>query len=568
MDSTVFTQLSYVVTIVVIVSVIMRWLKQPLIMGYIITGVIVGPSFLHLVRDQAAFDSFSTIGITLLLFIIGMGLNANVIKSLGRVSFITSMSILPFLSGVGYIASRLLGLDQNMSIVMAVAMFFSSTIIILKVLSDKKETTRLYGQITLGVLLIEDIVATIAVVFLAIAANPGVITPLDIGLILLKAAGLGIGMYLISRFIMPHVTKIFAKSQEILFIFSLSWGLLVATLFHNAGFSHEVGALFAGVSLAGLPYATEMAARLKPLRDFFIVIFFVTLGELFTIGSIQKYWLVALVLAIIVMALKPFLILSSLSVQRYTKLTSFKAAVHLSQISEFSIVFVTIAAAKGLVPKDAVSLITLMAFITIGFSSYLMKYDDQLLRKLQKPLRKFERATTKEPHQAQPMYPIILFGYHKGGHEFLKTFREMKQRYLVVDYDPEIIDALEEQGIRHAYGDATDEEFLDEINVGKAQLVVSTMTDVLTNLELLRYVRRHNEKASFICHADNLTHAETLYSHGASYVSLPHYIGSERIGTFLKHHGLDHAALAHYRDQHSITIGKQALKGPGTPVLY
>jgi voltage-gated potassium channel len=137
----------------------------------------------------------------------------------------------------------------------------------------------------------------------------------------------------------------------------------------------------------------------------------------------------------------------------------------------------------------------------------------------------------------------------------------MKQRYLVVDYDPEVIDSLEEQGIRHAYGDATDEEFLDEINMPRAQMVVSTMTDTATNLALLSYIRRHSESMSFICHADNYTEAADLYEHGASYVSLPHYIGSERVSSFIKRHGLDHDALAHYRDQHLITIGRQALKG-------
>ncbi len=561
METNVFSQLSIVVALVVVVSIVMKLLRQPLIMGYIITGVLVGPSFLHVIRDQNAFDSFSAIGITLLLFIIGLGLNAGLIKSLGRVSFITSMSIFPFLGGLAFGASRLLGFSMQEATILAVALFFSSTIIILKVLSDKKETSRLYGQITLGVLLIEDVVATIAVVILAIAADPHAVTAVEIGKLLMQVAGLGVGLYVVGTYLMPPVAKWFAKSQEILFIFTIAWGLLVASLFDWAGLSHEVGALFAGVSLAGLPYASEMAAKLKPLRDFFIVIFFVTLGESFTIASIQQNLLSAHILAAIVILGKPLLVLLSLGAQRYTRLTSFKAAIHLSQISEFSIVFVTIAAAKGLVSPNLVSLITLVAFITIGVSAYLTAHADGIFRRVEKFLRHFERNTTHEPKRRTVLYPIILFGYHKGGHEFLKTFRDMKQRYLVVDYDPEIIDSLEEQGIRHAYGDATDEEFLDEINTGHAQLVVSTMTDVTTNRLLLSYIRRHNQSSSFICHANNYTEAALLYEHGASYVSLPHYIGSERVSSFIKRHGLDHEALAQYRDKHLITIGRQALKG-------
>lgn len=560
--SAIFTQLSLVVAIVVAMSVIMRWLRQPLIMGYIISGVLAGPSFLHIIRNQSAFDSFSAIGITLLLFIIGLGLNANVIRSLGRVSLTTSLSIMPILSGAAFLACRfLLGYDLTTSLILAVALFFSSTVIILKVLSDKKETSRLYGQITLGILLIEDIIATIAVIALAIAGDPSAVSPLDIALVLLKALTLGAGLYIVGTVIMPHFIKLFARSQELLFLFTISWGLGVATLFDVVGFSHEVGALFAGVSLAGLPYATEMAARLKPLRDFFIVIFFVTLGESFTADSIMRNLIPAHVLAAIVVLGKPLLVMISLGAQRYTKLTSFKAAAHLSQVSEFSIIFVTLAAAKGLVPHDTVALIILVAFISIGISSYLTKYTNGLYRFFEHQLRHFERHTTTEPAQRHALYPVMLFGYHKGGYEFLKTFREMHERYLVVDYDPEVIDTLEGQGIRHAYGDATDEEFLNEINVAHAKLVVSTITDIDINLSLLHYIRRHNEKASFICHANNYNEAARLYARGASYVSLPHYIGSERVSSFIKRHGIDHDSLAEYRDKHLITIGRQALKG-------
>ena len=562
MDSTVFTQLSLVIAIVVVVSIIMRFLRQPLIMGYIITGVIVGPSFLHLVRDQPAFESFSSIGITLLLFIIGLGLNIGVIRSLGRVSFTTSLSVLPLLGTAVFSVSHfLLHYDLRTSLILAVSLFFSSTIIVLKVITDKKESSRLYGQITLGILLIEDLVATIAVVFLSIAATPGNISIVDIAYVVLKAAGLGAGLYIVGQYVMPSVTKYFAKSQELLFLFTIGWGLIVATLFDVAGFSHEVGALFAGVSLAGLPYATEMAAKLKPLRDFFLVIFFVTLGESFTSKSILDNLLTAHILAAIIIFGKPLLVLTSLGIQRYTKLTSFKTAIHLTQISEFSIVFITLAASKGLVGSEFVSLITLVAFITIGISSYLTKHAEGIYRVFEKPLRHFERHSANEPRQRRILYPVILVGYHKGGHEFLRAFREMKQRYLVVDYDPEIIDSLEEQGIRHAYGDATDEEFLDEINASHAQLIVSTMTDVTTNRLLLEYIRRHNQTMSFICHANNYKEAADLYELGASYVSLPHYIGSERVSSFIKRHGLDHDALAVYRDKHLITIGRQALKG-------
>lgn len=561
MDYSIFTQISLVLGITAVIAIIMRLLRQPLIMSYIVTGIIVGPSVLNLVHANDVFHSFSQLGITLLLFIIGLGLNAGVVKSLGRVSIITASTLLVAVGGLGFIVSRLLGFDTTTSMIIGVALFFSSTIIILKVLSDNKEVSRLYGQIAIGVILLDDVVATVALVAVTAAGTNAGLAFGTVGLLALKAVGLGIGLALVGTKLMPRIVRIFAQSQELLFLFSIAWGMIVATVFEFAGFSHEVGALFAGVSIAGLPYATEIAAKLKPLRDFFIVIFFVTLGEAFTFGSLKDSLLPALVLSCIVMVAKPLFVLIALGMQRYTKLTSFKAAIHLSQISEFSIILVILAGSYSLVPKTAVATITLVALITIGISTYLMMYDDKLYRTLENWLRHFERKSINEHTRKQALYPIILVGYHKGGHEFLKTFREMRQRYIVVDYDPEVIEHLELQGVRHAYGDATDEEFLGEINASHANLIVSTMTEIETNLQLLKYIRKHNAKSSFICHAENYADAAALYEHGASYVSLPHYIGSERVSSFIRRHGLNHAALAGYRDKHLITIGRQALKG-------
>jgi Kef-type K+ transport system membrane component KefB len=558
MDQSIFAQLSLVLGITALIAVIMRLLKQPLIMGYILTGIVVGPSVLNLVHSKDAFESFSQIGITLLLFIIGLGMNAAVIKSLGRVSLLTALVILLLVGSSGYLAALVLGFDVTTAVMLGVALFFSSTIIILKALSDKRELSRLYGQIAIGVILLDDVVATIALVVVVMVSR-GNVGYEEFVLLALKAMGLGIGLYLIGTKLMPKIGKFFARSQELLFLFTIAWGMLVASIFEVSGFSHEVGALFAGVALASLPYATEMAAKLKPLRDFFIVIFFVTLGETFTFGALRDSLVPALILSLIVMVGKPLFIMSSLGAQGYTKLTSFKAAIHLSQISEFSIILIILAHSTGLVGQDAVAIITLVALITIGVSTYLMKYDDTIYGRFENILSLFERRNIKERKQKHALYPIILFGYHKGGHEFLRVFRQMKQRYLVVDYDPEIIEHLEEQGIRHAYGDATDEEFLEEINAGKAQLVVSMMTDSDANRSLLKYVGRFEPKTTFVCHANNYDEAAELYRYGASYVILPHFLGSEHISSFIKQHGFNPSAFDNYRKKHIITIGQKAI---------
>lgn len=559
MDLSIFTQISLVIAIAAVVSIVMKLLRQPLILGYILTGIVVGPSILDIVSAKASFQAFSDIGIALLLFIIGLGLNAGVIRGLGKVSLLTASMILVMVGCAGFVVMMMTGADIMTALIVGVALFFSSTIIILKVLSDKHELNRLYGQIAMGVILLDDIVATIMLVVVAMIAQ-GEADAMTFSVLALKALALGVGLFVAGAFVVPRIGKMLARSSELLFLFSIGWGLSIASLFQAADLSYEIGALFAGISLAGLPYATEMASKLKPLRDFFIVLFFVSLGELFTFGSIMNSLVPGIILSLVVMIGKPIFVLISLGSLGYTRLTSFKTAIHLSQISEFSIILVIYAANLQVIDPDAIPLVTLVALITIGLSTYLMKYDDALYRHISKALRIFEKKTTKNELLAKHQYPVILFGYHKGGHEFVATFREMHLNYLVVDHDPEVIEYLEQQGIRHAYGDLTDEEFLEEIGATKAKLVVSTVDSKTTNLIVLDYLRRHGSKSSFICHGLSYNDAAILYEHGASYVSLPHYVGSERISNFIKRHGMSHEALSEYRDRHLVTIGRQAVR--------
>lgn len=560
MDNSIYAQLSLVIVIGATISLIMRMFKQPLIMGYIITGIVVGPSMLGIIKDVKAFESFSQIGITLLLFIIGLGLNASVIKGLGKVSFLGALSTLVGVGGTGIIVSLWLGFNIASAAIIGISLFFSSTIIILKVLSDRRETSRLHGQIATGIILVEDIVATIVLLVVAAIGHEGGIDTTDLSMLLLKGIALGVGLYIAGTKIMPHLGKFFADSQESLFLFTIAWGIGISGLFGLAGYSHEVGALFAGVSLASLPYSIEMASRLKPLRDFFIVLFFVVLGEKIHLDAISASILPALILSAIVMIGKPFFVVLGLGIQGYTRLTSFKTGIHLSQISEFSIILASFSALVGLTGENVTNTVMLVALITIGISTYLMKYDDRLFKLCSRYLQIFERSDIRERSLKHASNPVLLFGYHRGGHEFLQTFRDMRVRYLVIDYDPLVIEHLENQGIRHAYGDAADEEFLEEIRATDAKLVISTITDILVNKSLLKFVHKRGRQTTFICHANNYDEAAELYRHGASYVILPHFIGSERISGFIKKHGFDHEVFDNYRQKHIVTIGKKALR--------
>lgn len=556
MESSIFAQLSLVITAVTAMSILMRLLRQPLIVGYILTGILVGPSFLHLIHDTGTFEGFSNIGIALLLFIIGLGLNFDIIRKLGKtVLFVATLEIVIMLL-LGFVAARAMGMSSMDALFIGAALTFSSTIIIVKVLNDKREQTRLYGQICIGILLVEDIVATIALLVVSTNNNGG-ISPTEIGLLATKGIGLALALTLVSTKILPKLSKFVASSQELLFLFAVAWGFGIATIFSLTGFSLEVGALFAGVSLAGLPYAQEIAARLKPLRDFFVVVFFIVLGEGLELHNLGQALVPALVLSAVVIIFKPVLVMTGLGILGYTKRTSFKAGLPIAQISEFSLVLVLLAQSYNLVSINTSATVTLIAIITIGVTTYLMHYDDELYAKLENSLRLFERRVIKEEIKGKVNYPVVLFGYHKGGHEFTKVFRDMKKRFIVVDYNPEVIEELERHHIRFMYGDATDLELLREININQAKLVVSVMTDFATNFALLRQVVHENPNAVFICHAETLEEASELYQHGATYVMMPYLIGSERIGNFLRKTNFTKKEFDNYRNRHLMLLESQ-----------
>ncbi len=559
----IFVQLSLLIIAVTIVSALMKRLKQPLILGYILTGILVGIFFpllpgsaFHIETDS--FEIFSSLGIALLLFIIGLDLKLSVFKKLGPVVFTTAMAILISLGGLGLMIVQLFGFNFTEAIIAGLALFFSSTIIIVKVLSDKKEASRLHGQIAIGVILVDDIIATLALLFVA-AGSGGfdVSTLLGLGV---KGVLLAALLTFVSIKILPKLARGFASNQELLFLFTMAWGLGIASLFNWAGFSIEVGALFAGVCLASLPYTKEMESRLSPLRDFFIVIFFITLGAGLDVSNLASGLLPAIILSVLVLVMKPVIVMTVMTLFGYTKRTSFKTGVNLSQISEFSIILIAVATTSGLVSKELTAIMTIVALVTIAVSTYLMQYDNKILAKLERKFAFFRDHEEHNEKESLHKHELILFGYRKGGQEFTKTFQSMNKPFVIVDYDPLVVDVLERKQLPHMYGDATDIEFLREIGVKQAKFVVSTITDFATNDKLLRYIHRVNPDVVFVCHADDHDEAAELYRVGASYVTLPHYIGSERINMFIRKNGTTKKAFTSYKEKHLYGLGRMALK--------
>ncbi|HTE21410.1 MAG TPA: cation:proton antiporter [Candidatus Limnocylindria bacterium] len=546
---TVFNELSLIIVVGVLVSLFMRAVRQPLTIGYILTGVMVGPAALDLISSQETLEVFSNFGIALLLLIVGLGLNPRVIREVGKIAGYIALVKVLLVTGIGFLLSQVLGFTTTESLYIGIALSFSSTIIILKLLTDKKEQTRLYGKVAIGYLLIEDILATLILVGVS-TSSQGELTMSVFIQLMAKITGLLLGLILVRLFVLPRLNTIIARSQEFLFLFAIGWGLGIAALYSWVGFSLEIGALIAGVTLASLPYATEISSRLKPLRDFFIVLFFVQLGSHLELSQIIDALPHATVFSAVVLVANPLIVMSVMGLGGYTKKTSFKAGLTGAQISEFSLILLLLAVNHGQISQEITTLITVVAFITIAVSTYTITYADQLYNLFEKYIRMFERKVVSEQKETRHHYDLVLLGYQKGGHEFVRVFHQLKKSYVVVDYDPHIIDTLEDKHINFVYGDVTDMELLEELNLSHAHLIVSTVTDFQTNVFLSRWLEKENPHAVYICTADTVDEAAELYTLGAAYVMLPHYIGSEKIGAFIKKSGLKKSEFKKYREKH------------------
>jgi len=534
----VFIELSIIIGITVLITGIMRLLKQPLIIGYILSGIIISPYFLNVIRSTETITIFSQIGVALLLFIVGLSLSPKVIKEVGKVSLVTGIGQIIFTSLIGFFISRLLGFSVIISLYIAIALTFSSTIIIMKLLSDKKDLEKLYGKISIGFLLVQDIFVIILLLVISSFSGGLDATNLTWGTVLGGILLIG-SLILISIYILPTLSKFFAKSQEFLFLFSIGWGLGLAALFHFIGFSMEIGALIAGVALSMTPYHYEISSKMRPLRDFFIILFFILLGSQMVFGNISQFIIPAIVFSLFILIGNPLIVMILMGLLGYKKKIGFQAGLTVAQISEFSLIFVALGVKVGHLTKEILSLVTIVGLITIAGSTYLILYSDKIYPYLSKYLSIFERKKIKDRQDKSRDYDIILFGCNRIGYNFLKTFKKIGKKFLVIDYNPELISELTKKKINCRYGDIDDNEFLDELNLNKIKMAVSTIPNFETNLLLISKIRQTNKKAIIMVVSHNIEEANILYDKGATYVVMPHFLGADYSSMMISKHGLN-----------------------------
>jgi len=538
MESNLFMSVASAIIVATLISCVMRFLKQPLIIGYILTGILVGPQALGLIGSDASVGALSQLGVALLLFLVGIGLDPKVIKEVGNVAVVSGIGQVLVTALLGFGLSMLVGFTTVESIYVAIAFTLSSTIIVMKLLSDKNELETLHGKIAMGILIIQDLVALVALLVVSSLKEGG-----SIGARILETAGAGILIVAIlivfSIYVLPRLLTFVASTQELLFLFSIGWVFLVAILFGLAKFSVEIGALLAGVALSMSPYKYEMSAKVKPLRDFFILIFFILLGSQISFSDVRGHIPAVIAFTIFILILDPLIVIVILNRLGYTMRTAFLTGLTMAQVSEFSFILMGLGAAIGHVRPEITSVVTTVGLITIACSAYMIPNGSKLYQAVSPSLRLLERSKKPDDPEVHTKMQaqVLLFGHNRIGHDLLNAIRAIKKTVLVVDYNPEVITQMERQGIACIYGDANDHELLEQLDVEHIKMVVSTIPSEETNRLLVQSIRRRNKDAIFIGVSHQIDEALRLYKSGASYVLLPHFLGGTFAADMIRKHG-------------------------------
>jgi len=491
MSQTLFLELGLLIIVATIFSGIMRALKQPLIIGYILTGLVASTYFSNIIQHSETISILSQVGIIFLLFIIGLSLNPRIIKGIGFITLLIGVLQVVITFGVSLILEKFISIPFPSSIFIAAAISFSSTIIVLKLLSDKQETGTLHGKISVSILIIQDLFAIISLILIAATAkNSDIISIALSGF--LKGAILVLILFLIAIYLLPKLNQRISSSQEFLFLFSISWCFALAILFKLAGLSGEIGALIAGITLSLSPYHYEISSKVKPLRDFFIIIFFVLLGSQINLANISTIIIPAIIISAFVILIKPIIILIIMGILGYTKKTSFITGLNLAQVSEFSLILCALAFESGRLSESLLSMITLVALITIAISTYMITYSNSIYNIFSSVLSTFERKGKKRNEgnfDENISYKTIIFGFNRTGSALLSAIKKLSKKYLIIEFNPEIIKELEKKKIHCRYGDAQDVELLNELNLSKTKLIISTIPNLETNMLLVKKAR-------------------------------------------------------------------------------
>ncbi|MBN1662575.1 MAG: cation:proton antiporter [Deltaproteobacteria bacterium] len=525
----VFFEMAVILGLAAAMGLLGQKLRQPLIVMFLAAGILSGPAVLGIIESYEQIELLAHMGIAFLLFIVGLRLDLNLIRTTGPVALATGLGQIIFTSVIGFGIALLFGLPFMSAAYVSVALTFSSTIIIVKLLSDKKEIDSLHGQIAVGFLIVQDIAAILALVLLTtlgsrIGAEESVW--LVSSIIAFKGIGFLTAVWFMTAYLIPGLLKRLADSQELLVLFAVAWAILLGGVAELLGFSKEVGAFLAGVSLASSNYRDMIAGRLTSLRDFLLLFFFIDLGARLNWQAVGSQINASIWFSLFVLLGNPLIVLVIMGLMGYRRRTSFLAGLTVAQISEFSLIVAALGLSLGHITQQDMGLITLVGVVTICVSTYMILYSAQLYRFLERPLKLFERQNPhREPlmdiSETMACVDVIVMGLGGYGSGIAAQLMARKKTFIGVDFDPAALERWRSQGVFCIYGDMADPEILEQLPLTKTRWVVSTVRSKELSMALMNLLKHKRFNGKVALTAINEMEADLYQKTGAQVVFRP-----------------------------------------------
>lgn len=518
----VFFDVAAILLISALAGALAARLRQPLVVAFVLVGVAVGPSGAGLVSSGEELELLAEIGVAVLLFTVGLKLDLHVVRRLGPVALVAGVVQMAVTAGGGFLLARLLGLDATESLYVAIGLAFSSTILVVKLLSDLRQLDDLHGRIAVGILIVQDVAVIVALVAITATGASNDSLASAYGEVALKALVFLAVLAALTRWALNPLLHRIAGTPDLLVLFAIAWAVMLGAVGEELDLGTEVGAFLGGVSLAATPYREALAARLLTVRDFLLLFFFIELGSRIDVAEAADQLVPALLLAAFVLVVKPVAVTAVLVAMRYRRRVAVETGLALAQISEFSLILAALGLSLDHIDEQTATLLTVVALTTFGVSTYLMLNGERLARALAARLP-FQERRDREDDIADTEGPdVVVLGVGRYGSAIVERLRERDLSVLAVDFDPRTLASWQDRGVDVLYGDVEDPELPRALALPHEGWIVSTVRRFEANVALLHALEHAGYRGRVAVAAHDLDSADRLFEAGADAVLHPY----------------------------------------------
>lgn len=530
-----------VVVTATVLSYVARQTGQPTIVAYLATGLLLGPVVLGVVTEAALIEVMAELGLGFLLFLLGLEMQFERIREILRPIVNISAGQTLLQTALALVVAFALGFRGFDVAIIALATVFGATPVIVKILSDKDELDTLPGRIDVGVLIVQDIYLVIVLALVG-AGLTGAATEvaIDVARILGLIAALGVGAYLAYRYVLPWLLGAVADERDVLFVVGLAWAFLFIAVAESLELSVEVGAFLAGLSLAQLPYSTELKEHVRPLTDFFLVVFFSSIGLRLAAEHLTAYWIEALVASAVMMVGNFLIMLYLIDREGFSQETSFLGSVNMVQVSEFSLVVGALAVEQELIQEPILGYLSLMAVLTMTVSTYVILYNRRLYELATPTLERLGVGGGSDGVLSERDDHAVIVGYDGLVRTVLPVVSDHVDDVLLIDRSPEYVSEIEDLDVEFEYGDVTHGDVREDADLENARFLLSVARPASVSVRLLEEV---SEDAVTFVRAETAEEAEELYDAGADYVILRDALAATQLRTYVEEYLTDRDAF-------------------------